>query len=104
MHLIVLAEEPDDYVIATGESHSVREFCELAFDRLGLDYERHVRVDDRLLRPVDISETCGDAGKAQRVLGWKPTVGLGDLVAMMVDAEVARVQSDGDPRPAAELG
>jgi len=88
MYLMVQADEPDDYVIATGKSHSVREFCELAFGRLGLDYEQYVRVDERFLRPIDITETRGDASKARRMLDWKPTVTFGELVAMMVDADV----------------
>ena len=103
MYLMVQAEAPGDYVIATGESHSVREFCELAFGRLGLDYERYVRVDPRFLRPIDITETRGDASKAQRELGWERTVSFSDLVAMMVDAEVARAKLDGDARLVADV-
>ena len=103
MYLMVQADEPDDYVIATGKSHSVREFCELAFGRLGLDYEQYVRVDERFLRPIDITETRGDASKARRMLDWKPTVTFGELVAMMVDAEVARVDHDGDTRLVADV-
>lgn len=104
MYLMVQADEPDDYVIATGESHSVREFCELAFGQLGLDYERHVRVDAGFLRPIDITETRGDATKARRVLGWEPTVTFGELVAMMVDAEVGRIQPPGEASLAAAVG
>ncbi len=98
MYLIVQADEPDDFVIATGQSHSVREFCEQAFRRVGLDYERHVRVDERFLRPIDITETRGDASKARRVLDWEPRVKFEELVAMMVDAEVARVREVCDAR------
>ena len=103
MYLMVQADESDDYVIATGESHSVREFCELAFGRLGLDYEQYVRVDERFLRPIDITETRGDATKARQMLGWEPTVPFEELVAMMVDAEVARVDHDGDTRLVADV-
>jgi GDPmannose 4,6-dehydratase len=92
MYLMVQAERPDDYVIATCESHSVREFCELAFGLLDLDYQRCVRVDQQLLRPIDITETRGDATKARVELGWQPTVSFKELVAMMVSAEGRRAQ------------
>ncbi|GAB4257985.1 MAG: GDP-mannose 4,6-dehydratase [Thermoleophilia bacterium] len=95
MYLMLQAEEADDYVIATGESHSVREFCELAFARVGLDYRRYVRQDPALMRPVDITETRGDATKAYTRLGWEPTVTFGELVHMMVDAEVERIEHRG---------
>lgn len=94
MYLMVQADVPDDYVIATGESHSVRDFCRLAFDRVGLDYRDHVRQDPGLLRPVDITETCGDASKARERLGWRPSTTFEELVAMMVDAEVERIDAD----------
>ena len=96
MYLMAQADEPDDYVIATGESHSVREFCELAFGHVGLDYERYVRIDERLLRPIDITETRGDASRARLALGWEPTVSFSELVTMMVAAEVDRVEPSGD--------
>jgi GDPmannose 4,6-dehydratase len=95
MYLMVQAPEPDDYVVATGQSHSVREFCELAFGRVGLDYREHVVQDPALYRPIDITETRGDASKARRTLGWEPLVTFEQLVAMMVDAEVARVAGAG---------
>jgi GDPmannose 4,6-dehydratase len=88
MYLMLQAERPDDFVVATGESHSVREFCDLAFRRVGLDYRDYVREDVTLLRPVDISETRGDATKARRELGWVPRIAFDELVTMMVDAEV----------------
>jgi GDPmannose 4,6-dehydratase len=69
-----------------------------------LDYERHVRVDERLLRPIDITETRGDATKARLALGWEPTVSFGELVAMMVAAEVGRVRAPGDASLGAEVG
>ncbi len=91
MYMIVQADTSDDYVIATGESHSVRELCEQAFAHVGLDYRDHVRQDPGLFRPVDISETRGDARKARERLGWAPRVAFPELVRMMVDAEVERV-------------
>ena len=92
MVLMLRADVAEDFVIATGQSHSVREFCELAFARVDLDYREHVRHDDALLRPVDITETRGDAAKAHRMLGWEPKVAFEELVRMMVDAEVARLE------------
>jgi GDPmannose 4,6-dehydratase len=83
---------PDDYVIATGESHSVREFAEAAFACAGLDWARHVELDPRYLRPTEVDALCGDASKARRVLGWAPRVTFQELVRMMVehDLELAR--------------
>ncbi|MCZ7663045.1 MAG: GDP-mannose 4,6-dehydratase [Thermoleophilia bacterium] len=98
MWLMVQAEESDDYVIATGESHSVREFCELAFAHVGLDYREHVRQDPRLLRPVDITQTLGDATRAREKLGWSPTISFPELVRMMVDAELERM-APSEPSP-----
>jgi GDPmannose 4,6-dehydratase len=103
MYLMVRADRPDDYVIATGVSHSVREFCQVAFARVGLDYEAHVQVDDRFLRPVDITETRGDASKALRDLDWEPTVTFEDLVAMMVDSETKRIELDAECRIVADV-
>ena len=82
---------PDDFVIATGETHSVQEFCALAFARLGLDWRRHVIVDPTLVRPADVDLLQGDATKAKRVLGWTPKVSFEQLVEMMVDADLARM-------------
>lgn len=84
------AEAPDDYVIATGETHSVREVCERAFGRVGLDWREHVVVDRALWRPAEAVPLVGDSAKARRVLGWSPTVRFDELVAMMVDAEPRR--------------
>lgn len=80
--------EPDDFVLATGETHSVREFCELAFGHVGLDFEKHVRTDPRYERPSEVDVLCGDASKAERVLGWRPETRFSDLVGAMVDADV----------------
>jgi GDPmannose 4,6-dehydratase len=78
----------DDYVIATGQTHSVREFCEIAFGRLGLDYRESVVVDEKFYRPLEAVTLVGDAAKAQRVLGWQPRVSFQQLVEMMVDEEL----------------
>jgi GDPmannose 4,6-dehydratase len=86
-------ETPGDYVVATGVSHSVRDFCEAAFARVNLDYRDYVISDAALLRPTDIAETRGDATKARRVLGWTPQLAFEDLVHMMVDARKIRVEA-----------
>ncbi len=86
------AKQPGDFVLATGESHSVREFCELAFGRVGLNYKKYVEVHKRNMRPVDVDYLCGDANKAQRVLGWKPKVKFQKLVEIMVDADLQMVK------------
>ena len=82
-------DTPDDYVIATGEAHSVQEFCELAFDHVGLDWERYVRIDERYLRPSEVDYLLGDASKARAHLGWIPTMPFPHLVSRMVDADCA---------------
>ena len=84
MHLMLQQETPEDYVVATGETHSVREFCELAFAEAGLDYRDHVSVDPQFYRPSEVDLLIGDAGKAQRVLGWKPQRSFRQLVREMV--------------------
>jgi GDPmannose 4,6-dehydratase len=83
-------DEPEDYVVATGEAHSVRELCEIAFARVGLDHEKHVVQDPALLRPAEVDHLVGNASKARADLGWAPSVGFRELVEMMVDADVAR--------------
>jgi len=88
MWLMLQQPTPDDFVIATGETHSVRELCEVAFARVGLDWERHVVVDKTHVRPAEVDYLIGDAGKARRVLGWSPKVSFRNLVEMMVDADV----------------
>jgi GDPmannose 4,6-dehydratase len=92
MWRIVQYEEPGDYVVATGELHSVRELVELAFAHVGLDWREHVRVDESLVRP-DERPVVGDASKARTVLGWAPTVRFEDLVRLLVDASVAQTSS-----------
>lgn len=90
MHLMLQQEEPDDFVIATGESHSVKEFVELAFDVVGLDWQKYVTQDERYIRPADVPELQGDISKAVRKLGWTPQVKFNDLVNMMVRADVEK--------------
>jgi GDPmannose 4,6-dehydratase len=90
MHLMMQQPAADDFVIATGEVHSVREFCEIAFAHLGLDYRDHVVSDDaRFLRPAEVDLLVGDPSKASRVLGWAPKVAFADLVTMMVEGDLA---------------
>ncbi|HEY4511349.1 MAG TPA: GDP-mannose 4,6-dehydratase [Candidatus Paceibacterota bacterium] len=85
--------KPDDYVIATGESHSVREFCEAAFGTLGLDYKKYVRVDQQFIRPVDVRYLLGDPAKAKKNLGWEAKTSLKELVSMMVKADMEKYQN-----------
>jgi GDPmannose 4,6-dehydratase len=90
MWLMLQQEQPDDYVVAMGVSHSVRELVEVAFGHVGLDWERYVRTDPGLLRPAEVDQLIGDATKARRRLGWDPTVDFRGLVTMMVDADLER--------------
>jgi GDPmannose 4,6-dehydratase len=91
MWLMLQQDDPDDYVVASGETRTVREFCAAAFGRLGLDYEPYVVVDPEYFRVADINILQGDASKARRVLGWERKVRFEDLVAMMVDADMERL-------------
>jgi GDPmannose 4,6-dehydratase len=86
-------EQADDYVIATGISHSVRQLVEIAFRHAGLEWEKYVRVDPAFLRPAEVDHLIGDAGKARSVLGWEPSVNFEQLIAMMVDADLARLSA-----------
>ncbi len=88
MWLILQHEKPDDYVIALGETHSVREFLEKVFQKLALDYQKYVEIDSRYFRPTDVNILLGDAAKARKTLGWKPKVGFDELVDMMVEADM----------------
>ena len=90
MWLMLQQDEPDDFVIATGVNNSVRELCEHAFGCVGLDYRDHVVVNKANLRPSDVDVLLGDASKARRVLGWEPSMDFESLIAMMVEADVAR--------------
>ena len=91
MWLMLQESQPDDYVIATGESHSVRELVEVAFERAGLEWQRYVRLDPKFLRPAEVDHLIGDASKARAALGWRPEVDFPGLVRMMVDADLARL-------------
>jgi GDPmannose 4,6-dehydratase len=88
MWLMLQQEQPDDYVIATGETHSVREFLELAFNHVNLNWEDYVEFDERYLRPAEVDLLIGDPTKAQQKLGWKPSVTFKELVALMVEADL----------------
>jgi GDPmannose 4,6-dehydratase len=94
MHLMLQRDEPADYVVATGESHSVREFCDLAFATVGLDWEEHVIIDPALYRPTEIDGLVGDASRARIDLGWQPAVHFRDLVRMMTEADLALVADE----------
>ena len=91
MWLMLQQDTADDYVIATGISHSVRELVESAFGHAGLDWQKYVRVDPAFLRPAEVDHLIGDAGRARKVLGWEPQVNFEQLIAMMVDADIARL-------------
>jgi len=93
-------DKPSDYVIATGETHSVREFCEIAFAHVGLDYQAHVVVDPRFFRPAEVDLLLGDASKARQQLDWVPRVDFRGLVTLMTDADVERVGREKDVRAA----
>jgi GDPmannose 4,6-dehydratase len=98
MWLMLQQDRADDYVIATGESHSVRELVEVAFGHAGLDWEKYVKLDPRFLRPAEVDHLIGDASKAQTSLGWKTDVTFEALVKMMVDADLERLsRSPGRP-------
>jgi GDPmannose 4,6-dehydratase len=92
MWLMLQADEPEDFVIATGQSHSVREFLEASFERAGLEWEPHVEIDPRYFRPSEVDDLRGDASKARERLGWEAKVGFDELVAIMVDADVAALE------------
>jgi len=94
MWMMLQHHEPGDYVVATGVAHSVREFAELAFNRVGLDWQKHVRIDPQLHRPAEVDQLIGSAEKVHRVLGWQPQVGFADLVGMMVDADCQRLRKE----------
>ena len=93
MHLMLQQDAPDDFVVATGETHSVREFCKIAFSHVGLNYEDHVTQDPRFMRPAEVDLLIGNPAKAKEKLGWAPAGGFADLVRMMVDADVALLRS-----------
>jgi GDPmannose 4,6-dehydratase len=91
-------DKPGDYVVAQGRKHSVRELVELAFGHVGLDWRDYVETDPQLIRPAEINTLCGDASKARRVLGWKPSMTFPQLVQAMVDADLRRVRKEIEDR------
>src|SRR5688572_4608133 len=98
MWLMLQRQKPDDFVIATGESHSVKEFVEEAFGLLGLDWQKHVEVDKRYLRPAEVDTLMGDFSKAKRELGWQPKVQFKELVRLMVDADLELAKREAHAR------
>jgi GDPmannose 4,6-dehydratase len=94
MWLMLQQKQADDYVIATGKAHSVRDLCEAAFDHVGLNWKQHVVIDKRFIRPAEVAHLRGDSSKARKKLGWKPKVDFRGLVDMMVDADLARVERE----------
>ena len=94
MWLMLQQDKPDDYVVGTGETHSVRELCEVAFGYLGLDWRDYVVQDPKLFRPADVDLLVADASKARRVLGWEPTVTFEELIKMMVDADLEQLKRE----------
>ena len=87
--MMLQQDRPGDYVVATGETHSVREFLELAFSHAGLNYQDYVKTDPRFYRPAEVDLLLGDASKARKTLGWKPKVNFQELVRMMVESDLA---------------
>jgi GDPmannose 4,6-dehydratase len=94
MWLMLQQERPDDYVVATGEAHTVREFVEVAFERAGLDWEKHVEIDPRYFRPSEVDYLLGDPTKAKKQLDWTPKTGFAELARLMVDADIALLQDE----------
>ena len=94
MWLMLQQSKPDDYVIATGHTHSVREFLEEAFGYAGLDWKKYVQIDKRYFRPTEVDYLLGDSSKARKELGWKPKVNFRQLVRMMVDADMKVVAQE----------
>jgi GDPmannose 4,6-dehydratase len=95
MWLMLQQDEPDDYVIATGKAHAVREFLELAFTYVGLDWHDYVVIDSQYYRPTEVDLLIGDAGKARKQLGWEPRLTFQELVRLMVDADIAALTNRG---------
>jgi GDPmannose 4,6-dehydratase len=97
MWRMLQADEPDDYVLATGVGITVREFVQIAFERAGLDWEAHVRFDDRYLRPTEVDALIGDASRARNKLGWVPSVDGRQLARLMADADIEALEHQGRP-------
>ena len=92
MYLMLQQEKADDFVISTGETHSVRELCEIAFAHVGLNYKDYVKIDSKFIRPAEVDLLVGDSSKAHKILGWKPKVKFAELVKIMVDADLERLR------------
>ena len=92
MWLMLQQDKAEDYVVATGKEHSVRELCQAAFGHVGLDWEKHVAVDERFIRPAEVDHLLGDSSKAREQLGWAPTVSFAEMIGIMVDADLARLE------------
>jgi GDPmannose 4,6-dehydratase len=95
MWLMLQKKEPEDFVIATGKNHSVRDLAQIAFEHVGLDYKKFVEVDPKLVRPAEVDVLLGDPSYAQKKLGWKPEVSFEELIKMMVDADLERIKGQG---------
>jgi len=95
MYLMLQQDKADDFVVATGETHTVREFCRRAFEEVGLDYEQYVRVDERFLRPAEVDLLVGDATKARATLGWEPEYTFGEMIREMVAADLEMAVREG---------
>lgn len=93
MWMMLQHDKPDNFVIATGESHSVKDLCEIAFSRLDLDYKEYVITDARLIRPAEVEELLGDSSHARKTLGWEPEVSFKQMIEMMVDADMERLRA-----------
>jgi GDPmannose 4,6-dehydratase len=102
MWLMLQQSEPDDYVIATGEMHTVRELCEVAFGLANLDWEQYVRVDPQYFRPTEVAALCGDASKAERGLGWRAKTRFHELVALMLQHDLQEAGLDPALQPRSE--
>jgi GDPmannose 4,6-dehydratase len=94
MWLMLQQDQPDDYVVATGVTHSVKELVELAFGHVGLDWQKYVKIDQRFIRPAEVDLLIGDPAKARATLGWTPEVDFAGLIQMMVDADMERLGAD----------
>ncbi|MDP6491111.1 MAG: GDP-mannose 4,6-dehydratase [Kiritimatiellia bacterium] len=94
MWMMLQQPQADDFVVATGQMHSVRDLCRIAFEHVGMDYEEHVVIDPAFMRPAEVDQLLGDCTKAKKVLGWEPRVSFEQLVQMMVDADMERVARD----------
>jgi GDPmannose 4,6-dehydratase len=94
MWLMLQHDAPGDYVVATGEAHSVRDFCQAAFGHVGLDWEKHVSIDPRYVRPAEVNHLLGDPSRAEQELGWRAQVTFDELVRIMVDADLARLKDN----------